>query len=277
VVFIAVLVDILAKKKPKPSPTFSIPGFDGDRGLDQGFGAPDGIFGAPHGIFGAPLVLFLVGLVVVGALAYLGYVRRQQRISACRALATRLGLTYTSGDAHGLLALPFPLLGKGDARGTENVLHGEYEGRTMSVFDYWYYVETTDAQGKRSRSTYRFNCVATTYDASGPRLSIDEENLLTLLADAVALDDIAFESEEFNRAFNVKGDDERFATAFVDARMMAWLLAHGRDHAFEVTGSHVLVTGRQVDVAAWPVLMSLASAFVAQIPRVVSSLYPRSG
>jgi hypothetical protein len=267
--FLVALAGVLAKKKPKPSPTIDPLGsvFSGDGG--PSFGAEPS--------FGAPFVLFFVGLVVVGVIAYLGYKRRQERIAAFRALGASLGMTYTAGDEYGLLSLPFSLLRRGDGRGIENVLRGTFETAPMTVFDYWYYEESTDANGKRSRSTYRFDCVVTTYEASGPHLSIDEENILTLIADAVALDDITFESEEFNRAFNVKGEDERFATAFVDARMMAWLMAHGHDHAFEVAGDRVLVTHEQVAVAEIPALMSTTAAFVTQIPRVVSSLYPKSG
>ncbi|MEX0985718.1 MAG: hypothetical protein WD096_11820 [Actinomycetota bacterium] len=252
------LAGVLAKKKPRPSPT-----------LDPVSG--------PSFSFGAPLSLFLVGLVVVGVIAYLSYRAKQQRITEIRALAARLGLTYTSDDVYGLLALPFGLLRQGDGRGIENVMHGVVENATMHVFDYWYYEESTDANGHRSRSTYRFNCVVASFDASGPGLSIAEENFLTRIADAVALDDIQFESEEFNRAFNVKGADERFATALVDARMMQWLLQSGMEHAFEVAGDRVFVSHRRVDVAGIPALMSTAASFVAQIPRVVSSLYPKSG
>ncbi len=36
--------------------------------------------------------------------------------------------------------------------------------------------------------------------------------------------DIRTESEEFNRRFEVRSSDRRFALAFVDARMMRWLL-----------------------------------------------------
>ena len=224
-----------------------------------------------------PVVLFVVGALVVGAIAYWNYRKRQERIAAFRALAAARGLTYSAEDVFGLLPLPFALLSRGDGRGIENVLRGVVEGATIAVFDYWYYEESTDAKGKRSRTTYRFDCVVTSYEARGATLTIDEENLLTRIADAVALDDLQFESEEFNRAFNVKGNDERFATAFLDARMMQWLLGSGRDHAFEAVDDTILVSRRQVEVAELPALMSTAAAFVAQIPRVVASLYPKSG
>ena len=172
---------------------------------------------------------------------------------------------------------PFPILRRGDGRGIDNALHGTYEGLALDVFDYWYHEESTDAQGHRSRSTYRFDCVATTFDADGGSLSIAEENLFTALADAVSLRDQQFESEAFNRMFNVKAADPVFATAILDARMMDWLMGHGTGHRFAIEGRHVLVVHDRVEVTELTALMATTAAFVAQIPRVVSSMYPKSG
>ena len=182
-----------------------------------------------------------------------------------------------AGDVHGLLSLPFPLLHKGDGRKVENVLRGTFETVSMTVFDYSFYVESTDANGHTSRSTYPFTCVLASIDAAGARLRIAPENVFTRLADAVALDDLQFESEEFNRAFNVTGEDARFATSLLDARMMGWLLASANGCSFEVVGDALMVWVHQVDVEDLPVVMRTAAAFVAHIPRVVSSLYPKSG
>lgn len=234
------------------------------------------MFAQSSGFGSGPVLLFVVGLVAVVVVGYLGYRAKQQRILGFQALARAHGLTYETGD-DGLLSLPFALFSAGDRRGVENVLRGRFEEADLVLFDYWYEVSTTDAQGRTSTSTSTFDCVTSTYGASGPRLSIAEENVLTRLADALAMDDMRFGSDTFNDAFNVKGDDQRFATAFIDARMMEWLLAHGRGLAFEVAGDRLLVTHRRVAVDEIPGLLSTAAAFVAQIPRVVASLYPKSG
>jgi LemA protein len=83
-----------------------------------------------------------------------------------------------------------------------------------------------------------------------PRRELHQEQARWLgfsrLADALTFRDIEFESEEFNRRFTVKGADERFATAFCDARMMDWLLRHGDGYAFEVVGDRLLCWCRRV-------------------------------
>jgi hypothetical protein len=159
----------------------------------------------------------------------------------------------------------------------ENVIWGKWQGTPLHAFDYWYYEETTNSKGQTSRSYSRFECVVVPVDASCPPLTIDHENLFTRLADHLAMHDIEFESDEFNKAYNVKGGDERFATAFIDARMMAWLLAHGGGFAFEVSGSHLLVACRRLDPMAMTPVLGTARDFLAQVPGVVFSMYPKSG
>ena len=76
------------------------------------------------------------------------------------------------------------------------------------------------------------------------------ENLLTRLADHLALHDIQFESEAFNAAFNVKSEDRKLANDLIDARMQAWLLAHGEGFSFEVAGERLLCSCRKIDPRA---------------------------
>ncbi len=47
------------------------------------------------------------------------------------------------------------------------------------------------------------------------------------VANALGFRDLQFESEQFNRAFRVKADDERYGHAVVTPRMMELLLARG--------------------------------------------------
>jgi hypothetical protein len=221
-----------------------------------------------------PLLLFLLFGVVVAALAYYQRKRKIERQQQFAALALGHGLDFSIDDPFDILGEPFALLRRGDERGVENVLWGEWKGLEIRAFDYWYYEESTDSKGHTSRSYSRFDCVTTRIDASGPALQISEENVFTRLADALTFRDIEFESEEFNRRFTVRGD-ERFATAICDARMMDWLLRHGDGYAFEVVGDRLLCSCRRVAPAGMIHLFGTAKTFREQIPAVVSSLYPR--
>jgi hypothetical protein len=224
---------------------------------------------------GVPFALLVVLFVLVAAgIAVYSYHAKLQRQRELGALAFAQGLDFAVEDPFGTLAEPFSLFDRGDGRGIENVLWGTWHGLEIRAFDYWYYDESSDSNGRRSRSYHRFDCVLTAVDALCPRLQIAEENVLTRLADAVALHDLRFESEEFNRRFTVRSPDPRFASAFCDARMMAWLLAHGDGHAFEVVGDRILSWCRRVDPGAIVHLLGTARAFRERVPTVVSSLYP---
>jgi hypothetical protein len=221
---------------------------------------------------GFVLLFFLVLLVAVGvaALAYQAKLRRQKELGA---VARNQGLDFSILDPFDTLGEPFSLLARGDGRGVENVLWGFWHDLEVRAFDYWYYEESTDSNGHRSKTYHRFDCVLAPVEARCPRLEISNENILTRLADALSFRDIEFESEEFNRRFNVNGDDRHFATAFCDARM-GWLLRHGDGNAFEVVGDRLLCWCRRVSPASIVHLLGTAEAFREQIPAVVRSLYP---
>jgi hypothetical protein len=223
----------------------------------------------------APVLLLVVFGLLAAAFAYYAYQRKLERQREFRALALGHGLDFSIDDPFDTLGESFTLLQRGDGRGIENVLWGTWQGLEIRAFDYWFYEESTDSKGHTSRSYSRFDCLLTHIDARCPSLQISEENLFTRLADALTFRDFEFESEEFNRRFTVKGADERFATAFCDARMMDWLLRHGDGYAFEVEGDGLLCWCRRVAPVRMIHLPGTAKTFREQIPAVVSSLYPR--
>lgn len=221
-----------------------------------------------------PLFIVLFGLAAIGLVVY-RYRARQQRRQSFAAFAAQQGLVYHQEDPFGSLDEPFRLFSKGDGRGIENVLDGTWRDVPIRAFDYWYYEKSSDSNGHTSKTYHRFDCVIAPIEASCSSIAIDRENLFTRLADHLAMDDIHFELEEFNDAFNVKGDDRRFATAFCDQRMMRWLLANAGDHGFEVVGDRLMVFCRKMDVDGLPVLFATMRGFRDTIPAVVYSLYPR--
>lgn len=117
-------------------------------------------------------------------------IERQQQFAA---LALGHGLDFSIDGPFDTLGEPFALLRRGDGRGVENVLWGEWKGLEIRAFDYWYYEESTDSKGHTSRSYSRFDCVFTRIDASCPALQISEENVFTRLADSLTFRDIEFD------------------------------------------------------------------------------------
>lgn len=227
----------------------------------------------------APLLFILspvfVFCLAAAALFYYQQQRKLQRQQGIRSLAFGQRLDFSVDDPFDTVSEPFSLFQKGDGRGVENVMWGSWQGLEIRAFDYWYYEESSDSKGHRSKSYYRFDCVITLVGAPCPQLQISEENLFTRLADKLTFRDIEFESEEFDRRFTVKGPDERFATAFCDARMMEWLLRHGDGYGSEVVADRLLCWRKLAAPAEMVHLLGTAKTFREQIPAVVSSLYPR--
>jgi hypothetical protein len=223
-----------------------------------------------------PVLFGLVIAAIVGGIVW-GYYAKKRRVESFQTFATQLGLSYSAEDPFGLLGWPFALFQRGDGRGVENVLSGAWQGIDLTAFDFWYYEESTDSEGHTSRSYHRYDCAITTIDAACSHLAIGHETLLTRIAGALSLKDLQFESDAFNRAFTVASKDERFAYAFVDARMMQWLLEHAEGYTFEVLGDRLLVAGPKVQPVAFLPLLGTLKTFRDQVPRAVFSLYPKSG
>jgi hypothetical protein len=259
-----ILAGILAKKhSPKPPPK---PPVD--------FGSPPTFDPSTDFSSVVPIILVVSGVLLVGLIAYISYSMKQRRRAGFAQMAAQLHLAYSEQDPLGILGYPFTLLQRGDGQGVENVVHGTWQEVAVIAFDYWYYDESTNSKGSTSRSYHRFNCVIVPVDADCPRLTIQRETFMTALADALTFHDIQFESDGFNRDFNVTCEVPKFANDLVDARMMEWLMATGYDHAYEALGDWVLVAGPRIDPVALTTLLTVARGFVQHVPKVVSSLYP---
>jgi hypothetical protein len=256
------LAGLFARHSPRPTRPPRPP----SAGLDAGPGVP-----------WAVILLFILVIAAAGGIAYLAYWLKKQRRLGFAAVAKRLGLVYTQDDPYGLLDRPFALLEKGDGRGVENVISGTWQGLDVRVFDFWYYEESSDGQGHTSRTYYRFDCAVLPVAAVCPHLVIGRETLVTRLAGALSFHDIEFENEGFNRTFNVKCEDRKFANDVVDSRMIDWLMAHGGDARFEVTGAGVLVAIDRCSPRELIGLLQLGKGFVDHVPEVVFSLYPQPG
>ena len=220
-----------------------------------------------------PILFIVLGLAAVGGIAYLAYYRKKKRREDLAIAAQQLGLEYSPQDLKGCLGLPFALLQKGDGRGTENVLDGTWQGMAVTEFDYWFYEQSTDAQGHSSKSYSYFSCAVTGIEAECAHLTLDRENLLTWLGDHLGLHDIEFESDAFNKAFNVKCKDKKFANDIVDARMMQWLLATDGGFQFEVCGQWILVYSRRRKPTELIPLLGTLEQFQQHVPHVVYELY----
>jgi hypothetical protein len=213
--------------------------------------------------------LLATGLIVGFFVALVAF-RKRPRREAMRDEARRLGLEWSSTGASELLDAPFALFNWSRAASSEfdNVLSGSWHGLAVRVFDYVY------ARGENRER--RLSCGLVAIPGGWPTTVIRPEGATTTLADHVGMPDIEFESETFNRAFDVRSDDRRFASAIVDGQMMAWLLELGHGWGFEIRGRWIL--GYRDQVQPWEIgeVLSTLEAFLVRIPRAARSLYPEA-
>jgi hypothetical protein len=217
-------------------------------------------------------------LVVGGAIFWWAFSVRHgmtKRRRALQAFADVHGMTYQQyAGTLGALGQRFRLLHRGDMRLFMNVLAGNWDGIPVVVADYWYGSGPATPTSTRRRrikgSSQHLSLAVLGVNAHCSHVAIDRQSMPITVAQHLGLQDIPFESEAFDRLFRVRATDPEFATALVDPRMMAWLLATGGDYGFEVISTSALVYGQFVEAPGIPALLDTAVGFVRHIPVVIT-------
>jgi hypothetical protein len=205
-------------------------------------------------------------------------------------------LWFSERDEHDGASLPFGLCRRGDLTVVRNVSCGAIDGREVRLFDLDVMVRRDATSGMEPRPqrmiaklivdsfaeddtathavTERWECALVRAGAECGRVSVAPEGLMTMLADIVTFRDQDLELEAFNRAFEVRADDRRFANALLDARMIELLVDRAVGCVVETVGNRILVASPAGDVPDADVLIGLAFAIAEHVPRVVTSLHP---
>lgn len=218
--------------------------------------------------------------LVVAMLGLLGYgvyrFRVRPRSEASEMDASTLRLRHSSKDRFGLRDLPFGMLTRLNPPWmVGNVMWGRWEGIEVTVFDVWGGGRQFGAPQQEGPG-HEFRCVVMPFPVPWPPIIVERERLATRVADMVGLQDIALESEAFNRAFEVRCADARFANAILDGTMIEWLLSLELDWGFEARdGSLLSYTPLQGLVEPAPALVT-ARGFLEHLPTVAYSLFPVS-
>jgi hypothetical protein len=220
----------------------------------------------------------LLVLVTFGLLGYGIYrFRLRPRTEAGEADAWGLRLRHSRKDRFGLRDLPFAMLDRLTPPWTiGNVLWGRWEGLEVTVFDVWSAGRQFGPPDQPEAPGHEYRCVLIPFPAPWPAIVVEQERLTTRLADVVAIHDIAFESEEFNRAFEVRCSDDRFAHAILDAQMIGWLLALDRGWGFEALDGLLLGYTPIEGVSGSEAALSTVRGFLEHLPSVAYSLFPVS-
>lgn len=208
------------------------------------------------------VVLVIAGIAVIGLLAWLHDVKRRRELEE---LALRLGLEF---DADGLgvdhLYAGFTPFDRGHSRSASNLISGVRDGLRWEIFDYKY----VTGSGK-NRTTHHIGVVGVVGPLVFPRMKLRPENFLDRIAEAVGIDDIDFESDEFSRAYHVTGADRKAVYELIHPGMMEYLLRCPRME-WEFCGMRMKIhRGRRYSPTEIMDVMAAISGFFERVPEFV--------
>jgi len=231
-------------------------------------GVAAGLLAAAIMVRGGGRGVLVVLALWVGGFLLVSRFRKTSRRAAIEDQARRLGLSFSPRDPFGLLDLdfhPFVRFGKlPGIQGVENVVWGVRDDRQVRAFDYWRAAEDEPE---------RFSCAMVRIPDGWPSLLVRRRGSFDVARDAVGLGDVQFELEAFNRLFEVRAADRRFASAVVDQRMMSWLLEPGPVHGFQLHRGWLLAWMPRLQPSEFERALTMAEVFHERIPRAVWSLY----
>ncbi len=204
------------------------------------------------------VVLAIIAFIAFGM--YVQYLRRQM----WQRLAARYGMRFNPHDPFDIPGrFPFALFQEGHSRRACNCLDGTYKNLPVILFDYTY----KTGSGK-SETTHNLSVLLARLNIYCPKLIIRPETVLDRFAALVGFGDINFESEEFNRAFNVHCESKKFAYDICHPQMMEFMLQN-QSMTWELQGNHVLLYCYAMgtfDPEEAGTCLRLAVEFAARIP-----------
>lgn len=187
------------------------------------------VFGALYGllaVFGdlASWLIVAGGILALAGLIWAAYdlVRSHRMHDEYREFAQRHGWTYANRSYefnHRFSGFPF---GQGSSRRQESVLQGTFNGQRCATFAHVFEIRR---RGDRSAmATQAYQVTLAELPVALPRIDIVPENVPAAIAKALGGGDVDVESHEFNRRFRVITQDQRYAHAVLDPRMIERLL-----------------------------------------------------
>jgi len=174
-----------------------------------------------------PVLAFIIVVGVIITVALLTAAAERRRTESLYALAKFLQfqfLPYGTPGFHERFER-FAPFDEGESRRVKNLMAGERGGTAWYCFDYEYVIVTRNSKGGTSRSTYHFGVVVARLPFTFSYIALGPESMFHRIGEAFGLGDIKFESDEFNRTFNVRGDDKKLIYDLIHPQMMEYLLS----------------------------------------------------
>ena len=189
--------------------------------------------------------LVLLVVIIAAGVLIVRWQLHKRKVAALTAFAAGRGWVYRERDGNlteRYLGTPF---GQGFGKRAEHVLAGSHRGRSLVAFEYTY--KEQQGSGKNRRTvTYRNTVLALDTPTARPTLEVSREGIGRKLLGLVGVRDLQLESEEFNKTFHIRTENDKFAYDVLHPRTMEWMLADQRCRDLPVRFERAdLVTWRQ--------------------------------
>ncbi len=155
-------------------------------------------------------------------------------------------------------------------RGYADLISGSVDGTEILVFDYWVKSDGAYAQT-------RWHTLAAARIGDEGRALLVEPRDIGSWVPATGLHEVTTESAAFSKRYRVRTKDPKFTSAFLDGRMIEFLLELSDPWTFEVGDSWLAVTAHQIPTQRISQLIETLQAFRRHVPRVIASMYPEPG
>ena len=164
--------------------------------------------------------------LIVSAVLVGGFLLDRRRRERLMTYAVNRGWTYTAEDQRLTERWEGEPFGRGDHRRARNVVTGTEGGQPFVAFDYSFQTHSSDGKGQRQSTTHRWTVCTVPMPGWLGAVQVVPENALHRIAGAVGIgQDIALESEDFNRRYRVTATSPKLASDILTPRTMQYLLS----------------------------------------------------
>lgn len=174
--------------------------------------------------------IFFIGLFFLPFFIWKHYDDQKQRSAEMASMAKRMGMQLDRPLDRGMDKVHrFLRKVRGSRRYALNVINGQSQGHSVTLFEYHYqrYFNCKSYEFSKYIEHNYLSYFVLDLEKEHPGLTVKEERpaskVLARIADAIGHGDIDFESHEFSERYNVRGD-KKFAYDFCNTRMMEYLL-----------------------------------------------------
>ncbi len=184
------------------------------------------------------LIIFLIGVLFSAIGAVANYLRDRKRLSVMTAFAEEIGLTFTPAASAGFLARMkiFKLFTVGRSKKIKNVVFGETDDETVSIFDYQYAVGSGKNQTIHRQSVVSIESP----NLNAPSFVLRPASFFLSFGRIFGQPEIEFDSNpDFGKYQQLQGSDEKAIKEFFDDRFLRTL--ESNKYCIEAIGHNLIV------------------------------------